>query len=54
MSIFSLHKVNFHDIRAQSLAEQRRREEQELKRQMAMAKRLDKARKDLAGWLKFD
>ncbi|XP_070183848.1 UV-stimulated scaffold protein A-like isoform X2 [Littorina saxatilis] len=40
--------VNFSDIRARSLAEQRRQEQQELRKQKALAAKLDKARKEIA------
>ena len=42
-------QVNFSDIRARTLAEQRRQEQQELRKQKAMAAKLEKVRSEFAG-----
>ena len=42
-------QVNFNDIRARTLAEQRRVEQQELRKQKALAAKLEKARSEFAG-----
>lgn len=48
-SIVTVLQVNFNDIRARTLAEQRRQEQQELRKQKALAAKLEKARSEFAG-----